>query len=147
MLLSYGCSTQKYVPKETRDSIVVIVRDTTFLRDTTLQYPIPKEDNVSVSDSSSYLETTFAESWASLSNGKLNHRLRNKDGVVPVKVSIPFRVRVQEETKYQHDIVIERVNYITPMQGFWIILAKILSAILVLVILLFYVKHKIKKGI
>jgi hypothetical protein len=82
ILLCACCPTKSVTTSNTtnRDSVVIIkerlVRDTISL---------PKEVYVNVvpPDSSSYLQTTYAESYSSLRAGKLYHSLTNKP-VAPI---------------------------------------------------------------
>lgn len=81
-----------------RDSIVYIERLDT------IQVPVIKEKLVveTLSDSS-YLETSVAESFAFVKDGKLTHTLENKD------VKITGTVKVEEKIVYKDKIVEKEV--------------------------------------
>jgi len=100
MVLS-SCNCLKNCPYneiDTRDSI--IYHDVLILRDSTIYYTV--EDSVIISitkDTTSHLETDMAISDVVVSNGELYHRLRNKDGLRPINITIPTRVTTSERVK------------------------------------------------
>ncbi len=80
-----SCRTRTvYMPVETK------VLDSVVFHDTTLQEKlIPYKDSVSVADTTSFLRNPYAYSYASFSNGILNHSL----GIYPhatVTVKMPY---------------------------------------------------------
>ena len=105
VLIIAACSTVKYVPvKETE---YVTVRDTTVLRDTTIQYQIEKEY---VRDYTGLLDTlrlstglAEAESYVDTTNNVLTGSIRNKDKTL----NIPTQYK--ERTVYRDSIVYKEV--------------------------------------
>lgn len=84
-LTVYSCRTRTvYMPVETKVLDSVIFHDTTFQ-----EKLIPYKDSVSVADTTSFLRNPYAYSYASFSNGILNHSL----GIYPhatVTVKMPY---------------------------------------------------------
>lgn len=83
LILFFVCSCTKriYIPQET---IVTNTEKVIETRDTLIYVEIPKEVQTVISDSSSYLENTYAKSKAFLLDGKLYHSLESQD-TIPVK--------------------------------------------------------------
>lgn len=142
ILLSFllvSCGTIKNLPPPTpsvKDSVRVITKvETVFIKDT-LSVPVPfQEVRNKTKESTSHLETDFAESDASIdSTGTLHHTLRNKAGDVPVptetpvhyKDSIVYRDREVEVPKpYPVEVEVPRDLtwwQETQMIGFWAML-------------------------
>nr|DAV72167.1 MAG TPA: Protein involved in gliding motility 9 Secretion System Type.5A [Caudoviricetes sp.] len=97
VLVVSSCRTRTvYMPVETKVLDSIIYHDTTFQ-----EKLIPYKDSVSVSDTTSFLHNPYAYSYASWSNGILNHSL----GIYPhatVTVKIPYfieRIRRVEVPK------------------------------------------------
>ena len=84
-LTVYSCRTRTvYMPVETKVLDSVVFHDTTFQ-----EKLIPYKDSVSVADTTSFLRNPYAYSYASFSNGILNHSL----GIYPhatVTVKMPY---------------------------------------------------------
>ena len=80
-----SCRTRTvYMPVETKVLDSIIYHDTTFQ-----EKLIPYKDSVSVADTTSFLRNPYAYSYASFSNGILNHSL----GIYPhatVTVKMPY---------------------------------------------------------
>lgn len=138
--LLISCGATKNIPPpnpSVKDSLRVITKvETVFIKDTVL-VPVPSQEvRNNTNESSSHLETDFAESDASVdSDGILHHTLRNKDVDVPVatetpvhhKDSIVFRDR-EEEVPVPYPVEVEVPRELswfqkTQMIGFWIALA------------------------
>ena len=137
--LLISCGATKNIPPpnpSVKDSLRVITKiETVFIKDTVL-VPVPSQEvRNNTNESSSHLETDFAESDASVdSDGILHHTLRNKDVDVPVatetpvhnKDSIVFSDReVEVPVPYQVDVEVPReLSWFqkTQMIGFWIAL-------------------------
>lgn len=85
VLTVYSCRTRTvYMPVETKVLDSVVFHDTTFQ-----EKLIPYKDSVSVADTTSFLRNPYAYSYASFSNGILNHSL----GIYPhatVTVKMPY---------------------------------------------------------
>lgn len=132
-LLMTSCGAGKHLPVQTesRDSIRVEVREVTrYIRDTAF-IPIPAQTAENTTrDTSSHLETDYAESDARIDpDGTLHHSLRNKPQEKPVPVDVP---------QTQKDSIVYRNRYISEtievprdltawqkwqMRSFWILLS------------------------
>ena len=128
-----SCGAGKHLPVQTenRDSISVEVREkTVYIRDTViLAIPAQTAENTT-RDTSSHLETDYAESDARIDpDGTLHHSLRNKPQGKPVPVDVP---------QTQKDSIVYRDRYISEtievprdltawqkwqMRSFWILLS------------------------
>lgn len=134
-----SCGAAKNIPTPSpsvRDSVRVIVNtETVYIKDT-IKVPVPSQEVTNnTKESSSHLETDFAESDASIdSTGTLHHTLRNKAGSVPVptetpvhhKDSIVYRDReVEVPVPYPVEVQVPRELtwwQETQMIGFWVML-------------------------
>lgn len=108
-----GCGPAKVVTEFQRDSAVVHVRDSVYLRDTVIKWQIPAESGANTLQSSdtSYLQTNLAESRAFIENGRLRHTLRNKsEAIIPIKVSIPVRIRTEERGLTRYERIVETIE-------------------------------------
>ena len=132
-LLMTSCGAGRHLPVQTenRDSIRVEVREkTVYIRDTVLiEIPAQSAENT-IRDTSSHLETDYAESDARIDpDGTLRHSLRNKPQKQPVPVEVP---------QTQKDSIVYRDRYIyetievprdltawqkCQMRSFWILLS------------------------
>lgn len=133
-LLSTGCCPcRKTVTPTIRDSVRVETQiRTEYVRDTVI-IEVPTEEKAQiVRDTTSHLETSFAESDAAITpDGALHHTLRNKPQDKPVQAetkviyrdSVIYRDRVKTET-----VEVER-NLTwwqqTRLYGFWVLLAAV----------------------
>lgn len=101
MLLLWGCRTIQYVPiKQTE---YVTVRDSVYLRDTTIKYQVEKEYVKDYSDLLDTLELetglASAKAWVDTSKSVLAGEIKNK------KKSIDIPVQVKEKVVYRDSIV------------------------------------------
>lgn len=139
-MLLPSCGAGKHLPVQTdsRDSVRVEVREkTVYIRDTVLlEIPAQSAENTT-RDTSSHLETDFAESDARIApDGTLHHSLRNKPQKQPVPVDVP---------QTQKDSIVYRDRYISEtievprdltawqkwqMRSFWILLSAVAVYIL-----------------
>lgn len=132
-LLLTSCGAGKHLPIQTeqRDSVRIEVREVTrYIRDTAF-IPIPAQSaEMTTRDTSSHLETDYAESDARITpDGTLHHSLRNKPQEKPLPVIVPLiqkdsivsRLRLKKE-------VVEVPRDLTGWQkwqirSFWILLS------------------------
>ena len=108
-----GCGPAKVVTEFQRDSVIVNVRDSVYLRDTVIRWQIPAESGANTLQSSdtSYLQTNLAESRAFIENGRLRHTLRNRsEAIIPIKVSIPVRLRTEERGLTRYERIVETIE-------------------------------------
>ena len=133
VLLLTSCGPGKHLPVQTenRDSTRVEVREkTVYIRDTVLmEIPAQSAENTT-RDTSSHLETDYAESDARIDpDGTLHHSLKNKPHKQPVPVDVPqtqkdsivWRDRLVKETvKVPRDLTAWQK---WQMRSFWILLS------------------------
>ena len=139
-MLATSCGPGKHLPAQTehRDSVRVEVREVTkFIRDTVwMQIPIQSAENTT-RDTSSHLETDFAESDARINpDGTLHHSLRNKEQEKPVPVDVPTTQK--DSIVYRDKFIYETIEVERDLTGwqkwqmrsFWILLSGLLMFIL-----------------
>lgn len=100
LVLLSACGPVRVLPSEVqRDSILVHVRDSVFIRDTLVLAPIPQESDKAVlpDTDTSRLQTGLAESEAFVKNGRLHHTLRNRSERLQ-QVSVQYRDKVSATT-------------------------------------------------
>ena len=98
--LVFGCGVPKVVQDYQRDSVAVIVRDTTIFRDSVIYVAIPMESDKAVvfQSDTSRLETSVAKSEAFISEeGKICHTLTNKDALIPIEVKLPKYIHTEQK--------------------------------------------------
>ena len=108
-LLLTSCGAGKHLPTQTeqKDSIRIEVRkETKYIRDTVwMKIPAQSAENTT-RDTSSHLETDYAESDARINpDGTLYHSLRNKEQEKPVPVDVPVTQKdsiVYSDAEGQH---------------------------------------------
>ena len=96
-----------------RDSVIVNVRDSVFIRDTIVKVEIPAESgaNVLPDTDTSFLVTSLAESRAFVENGSLHHTLRNRsEMLLPVKVQYVDRARYESKDSIGFRQVVETIE-------------------------------------
>ena len=131
LLCSCGAGKRLPVQEESRDSVRVEVREkTVYVRDTVyLKVPAQSAENTT-RDTSSHLETDYAESDARINpDGSLYHSLRNKEQEKPVPVDVPQTQK--DSIVYKDRYVYEKVKVprdLTTwqkwqMRSFWILLS------------------------
>jgi hypothetical protein len=97
-----GCKVQ-YVPVEHTE--YVTVRDSVYLRDTTIQYRIEKEyvrDYTGLLDTLD-METSYASAraWVDTSKAVLAGEIKNKENVINIPVQVKEKVTVRDSIVYQ----------------------------------------------
>lgn len=127
------CPCRKASVPAVRDSVRIETQiRTEYVRDTVL-VEVPVEEKVqTVRDTTSHLETTFAESDAAITpDGALYHTLRNKPQRHPAEVET--KVVYRDSIIYRDRIKTERVEVEreltwwqqTRLRGFWVLLAAV----------------------
>lgn len=99
-MVCVGCGPAMIVTEFQRDSVIVNVRDSVFIRDTIVMADIPAESgaNTLQDTDTSYLATSLAESKAYVKDGLLHHTLRNRsEMLLPVKVQYVDRARTEQK--------------------------------------------------
>lgn len=125
------CPCRKASVPAVRDSVRVETQiRTEYVRDTVLVELPAEEKAQTVRDTTSHLETTFAESDAAITpDGALYHTLRNKPQQRPVPAET--KVVYRDSIIYRDRIKTERVEVErdltwwqqTRLRGFWVLLA------------------------
>mgnify|MGYP003413154342 FL=1 len=108
-----SCGPAKIVTEFQRDSVIVNVRDSVFIRDTIVMADIPAESgaNALQDTDTSYLATSLAESKAFVKNGQLYHSLRNRsEMLLPVKVQYVDRARTEQKESIGWRQIVETVE-------------------------------------
>ena len=140
-----GCCPCKHLQSIQRDTVAVIIRDSVYLHDTTLLWSPPDESSQAISDTSSHLETSLAESDAAIIDGRLIHSIRNRcESIVPINVAIPYRVHYESRESLSERTVIKEVpRELTWWQVLWVRLGQICAACLLICVAvkLFIVKR------
>ena len=96
-----GCSTQKYLPSS---NIKIVSKDSLIVRTELVSAAIPLESHSIITKSKSHLETSVAESDASIDSlGMLHHTLTNK------KDSIKTKIQYVDKIVYRDSIVTKEV--------------------------------------
>lgn len=133
LLFLFSCAAPRAIEQTQRDSLYVEYRER-LVRDTVL-FQVPSESTErEARDTSSHLETSYAESDASYSDGVLTHTLRNK----PQQVPVPVVVTVHDTTIVQGSTRTEVVTVpgeLTKAQARWIRFGKWSAGILSLLVL------------
>lgn len=132
-LLLCSCGAGKHLPLQTeqKDSIRTVVKEVTkYILDTVILEIPAQTAEITTRDTSSHLETDYAESDARINpDGTLHHTLRNKEQDKPVPVDVP--VTQKDSIVYRDKYVYETVEVPREltrwqkwqMRSFWILLA------------------------
>lgn len=135
VMMAIGCCPCRKVSVPTmRDSVRVETQiRTEYVRDTVLVEVPVEEKSQTVRDTTSHLETTFAESDAAITpDGALFHTLRNKPQRHPAEVETKVVYRdsvVYRDREKTVQVEVERELtwwQQTRMKGFWVLLAVVL---------------------
>lgn len=113
IMVCLSCGPAKVVTEFQRDSVMVFVCDSVFVRDTVIMADIPAESGVNILPDSdtSFLQTSLAESKAYVENGRLHHTLRNRsDMLLPVKVQYVDRARSERRDSIGWRRIVETVE-------------------------------------
>ena len=96
-----GCSTPKYLPSS---NIKIVSKDSLVINTKLVSIAIPNESHSIITKSKSHLETSVAESDASVDSlGMLHHTLTNK------KDSIKTKIQYVDKIVYRDSIQIKEV--------------------------------------
>ena len=127
-LLLDACAAPRVTQVEQRDSVRVEYRER-IVHDTVMYEPPQESTYIQTKDTTSHLETSLAESDASIVDGVLYHSLRNK----PQKIPVPVVVTVHDTTVVQGSVrteIVEVPAKLTKAQERWIRLGKWATGIL-----------------
>lgn len=111
--LATSCGACRSPQTETtsRDSVIIVRRDSLVLRDSVVFVEFPKESQVvETFADSSRLETSLAVSEAVVRGGILRHSLRNKDGRLETTIQVPERYLITEASSDRVQVIREIVE-------------------------------------
>lgn len=108
---SCGVSKRPQAETSTRDSVIIVRRDSLVLRDSVVFIELPKESQaVETFADSSHLETSLAVSEAVVCGGVLRHSLSNKDGRLGATIQVPERYLITEASTDRVQVIREIVE-------------------------------------
>ena len=128
LLFLFSCAAPRVIEQTQRDSLYVEYRER-IVHDTIMYEPPQESAYIQTKDTTSHLETSLAESDASIVDGVLYHSLRNK----PQKIPVPAVVTVHDTTVIQGSVrteIVEVPAKLTKAQERWIRLGKWATGIL-----------------
>ena len=128
LLFLFSCSMPRVIEQTQRDSLYVEYRER-IVHDTVMYEPPQESTYIQTKDTTSHLETSLAESDASIVDGVLYHSLRNK----PQKIPVPVVVTVHDTTIVQGSVrteIVEVPAKLTRAQERWIRIGKWATGIL-----------------
>ena len=128
LLFLLSCAAPRVIEQTQRDSLYVEYRER-IVHDTVMYEPSQESTYIQTKDTTSHLETSLAESDASIVDGVLYHSLRNK----PQKIPVPVVVTVHDTTVVQGSVrteIVEVPAKLTKAQERWIRLGKWATGIL-----------------
>lgn len=132
LLFLFSCAMPRVIEQTQRDSLYVEYRER-IVHDTVMYEPPQESTYIQTKDTTSHLETSLAESDASIVDGVLYHSLRNK----PQKIPVPVVVTVHDTTVVQGSVrteIVEVPAKLTKAQERWIRLGKWATGILSLLV-------------
>lgn len=130
-----ACAPARLATETQRDSTIVEIRDSVFLRDTIIQVAIPAEaDKAILPDTdTSRLQTSLAESEAFVKDGRLHHTLRNRsEKLQPVRVQYVDRAHTEKTASLAQRQTIETVEVDRPITPWQRLRLRIGDAVLIL---------------
>ena len=128
LLFLFSCAAPRVIEQTQRDSLYVEYRER-VVHDTVMYKPPQESMYIQTKDTTSHLETSLAESDASIVDGVLYHSLRNK----PQKIPVPVVVTVHDTTVVQGSVrteIVEVPAKLTKAQERWIQIGKWATGIL-----------------
>lgn len=151
-----GCCCQRHITPTTINNTTNEVTNKTSnhiekeeIRDSIVYVYVEKERDRNITrDTTSVLETKYAKSQASVSNGILNHSIENKNDSIPVRImwkekevrdTVYVEVFRDKEVEVPVEIIVEK-----PIRdkAFWI---SIIGNIIVVMLVMFKLYFKLKK--
>ena len=108
-----SCGPAKKVMETQKDSVAVVIRDSTIFRDSIIYVKVEAEkDSVVLPDTdTSRLSTRYAESEAYVSKGQLHHSLRNKsEALIPIETKIPITIHFESKATIRDKRIVEVVE-------------------------------------
>ena len=118
-----ACSAPRVTQDYQRDSVRIIVKDSTIFKDSVVLVEIPTERErlAAAATDTSHLETSVAWSEAFVADGMLYHTLQNKEALLPIKITIPKKVHTEQREKamiYKQVEIVEVEKELSKWQNF-----------------------------
>lgn len=113
MLLAVSCGPAKVIQESQKDSVSVIIKDTTIFRDSIVYITVEaeKESAILPDTDTSRLATRYAESEAYVSKGQLHHSLRNRsEALIPIETKIPITIHFESRSSIKDRHAVEVVE-------------------------------------
>ena len=145
LMLFSGCGLlrPRYVPVETRTDSVYVER--LVERVDTLSIPVPVETVMEVSDTSSHLETSVAESWASVDSfGRLYHKLANKDVSLEKEVVYQDRV-IEKKVEVEKEVQVEVEVPVKYVPGYYRWMERLFYGLLGIIVIFIVVRMRVRR--
>lgn len=111
--LMAGCGPARVVQETQKDSVSVIIKDTTIFRDSIIYVKVEAEQQIAVmpDTDTSYLATRYAESEAYVRKGQLHHSLRNRsEAILPIETKIPVTIHFESRSSINDRHAVETVE-------------------------------------
>lgn len=127
------------------DSIMKITETVTVFRDTTIYIHLPGEvvhdtvpvemdKNGLINSKTSYLTTSFAESWAWVKNGKQYHRLSQNDTLIAKNIENAIMEKTSTTVTDKTKTIKVEVNRLTPWQLIQLWMGRIFMILLIVLL-------------
>lgn len=118
------------------DSIDRVTNTVTVIHDTVINIKLIGDTVYKITQASSgeisELTTPLACSFAWIANGKLNHRLQQKDTVIPASLKNAVRSTLTTTNEFRNATKVIKTNQLTGWQWFQIYLGRSFAALIVL---------------
>jgi hypothetical protein len=142
-----SCSTKRTCERKYlkySDSSVRVTNTVTIIHDTLINiklkgdtvYKVIFPSNGEISE----LTTPLACSFAWIANGKLNHRLQQKDTVIPASIKNAVRSTNTTTNEFRNATKVIKTNQLTSWQWFQIYMGRSFAALIVLSTVWFFMK-------
>lgn len=112
-LLITSCGPARVVQESQKDSVSVIIKDSTIFRDSIIYVKVEAEQQIAAlpDTDTSYLATRYAESEAYVSKGQLHHSLRNRsEALIPIETKIPITIHFESRSSIKDRHAVEVVE-------------------------------------
>lgn len=141
-----SCGPARIAQDYQRDSVVMIIKDSTIYRDSIIYVRVEAEkDSVIIPDTdTSRLRTRYAESEAYVAQGRLHHMLRNRsEALIPIETKIPVTIHFESKSDIRDKHTVEVVE-VEKQLSKWQRFIQVLGYALLTSVVLWIVKKCIK---
>ena len=121
LTMAVGCAAQRTALDYQRDSVVLMIKDTTVIHDTLIMVQVPEGQDKSVlpETDTSRLCTSVAKSEAYVKDGKLHHTLTNRgDALIPIRLELPKYIH-QERHYMMHGRKVKEIVEVEKALSRW----------------------------